>query len=135
MSELLKQLVALAGNIILAGFFGLACAFLNLNWLEYAIQRFPAVDYTLDFQLQFAASCAGAYLLISLFRILQSHAQTMFPRGADVGILFVFILIAMVGFTPVLNSHLLRYLIERSGHNVPETAHFVQAGVSTNSIR
>jgi hypothetical protein len=114
MGKTLKTVGALVANAIVAGFFGLACAFINLLWLEYAIKHFPKVSYTMDYQTQFGIISAAGYFLLALFRMVQSRLNTIFPRGIEIVILSIFLAIGMIGFTPVPDNHFIRYMIDQS---------------------
>jgi hypothetical protein len=114
MGKTLQTVGALVANAIVAGFFGLACAFINLLWLEYAIKHFPKVSYTMDYQTQFGIISAAGYFLLALFRMVQSRLNTIFPRGIEIVILSIFLAIGMIGFTPVPDSHFIRYMIDQS---------------------
>ncbi len=131
MNKGLKFVIALAGNSILAGFFGLACSVVNLIWLEFAIKHFPAVSYTIDYQTSFGTACAVGYMLIALFRMLQSGLDSMFPHGMDIGILSVLLAIGMIGITPVPNSHFFKYLVDRSTLQTQEAAPSLPKGQET----
>jgi len=110
----LKTIMALAANAIIAGFFALAFSFINLVWLEYAIKHYPKVSYTTDYERQFGMICAAGYMLIVLFRIVQSRSSVLFPRGFEMAILSVLLTIGMIGFTPVPNTHFIKYVIDAS---------------------
>jgi hypothetical protein len=114
MNKGLKFLIALSCNLLLAGFFGLGCAILNMIWLEFAIKHFPAVSYTQDYQMTFGTACAAGFMIVALFRMMQSRLDSMFPQGIDIGILLVLISVCMMAFTPVPNSHFFKYLVDRS---------------------
>jgi len=114
MGKALKTIVALAANAIIAGFFALAFSFINLVWLEYAIKHYPKVSYTTDYERQFGMICAAGYMLIVLFRIVQSRSSVLFPRGFEMAILSVLLTIGMIGFTPVPNTHFIKYVIDAS---------------------
>jgi hypothetical protein len=114
MGQLLKLLIALGANAIAAGFFGLACSLLNLLWLEFAVKHWPGVSYSPEYTYRFGTFCAGAFGVIALLRLIQSRLAVLFPKTLDASILFAFILIAMVGFTPVPHSHFLKYLSDRN---------------------
>jgi hypothetical protein len=114
MGKALKTIMALAANAIFAGFFALAFSFINLMWLEYAIKHYPKVSYTTDYERQFGMICAAGYMLIVLFRIVQSRSSVLFPRGFEMAILSVLLTIGMIGFTPVPNTHFIKYVIDAS---------------------
>jgi hypothetical protein len=114
MGKALKTIMALAANAIIAGFFALAFSFINLVWLEYAIKHYPKVSYTTDYERQFGMICAAGYMLIVLFRIVQSRSSVLFPRGFEMAILSVLLTIGMIGFTPVPNTHFIKYVIDAS---------------------
>jgi hypothetical protein len=83
-------------------------------WLEYAIKHYPKVSYTTDYERQFGMICAAGYMLIVLFRIVQSRSSVLFPRGFEMAILSVLLTIGMIGFTPVPNTHFIKYVIDAS---------------------
>jgi hypothetical protein len=114
MGKALKTIMALAANAIIAGFFALAFSFINLMWLEYAIKHYPKVSYTTDYERQFGMICAAGYMLIVLFRIVQSRSSVLFPRGFEMAMLSVLLTIGMIGFTPVPNTHFIKYVIDAS---------------------
>ena len=114
MGKALKTIMALAANAIFAGFFALAFSFINLMWLEYAIKHYPKVSYTTDYERQFGMICAAGYMLIVLFRIVQSRSSVLFPRGFEMAILSVLLTIGMIGFTPVPNTYFIKYVIDAS---------------------
>lgn len=114
MGSLFKAIFVFAVNAVFAGFFGLICAFCNLIWLEFAINYYPAIDYSFDYLSTFGTVCAGVYLLFALYRTAESQLDSPFPKVLDLAIILVFILIAMIGFTPVPNSHFIKYLIDKN---------------------
>jgi hypothetical protein len=114
MNKGFKFLMALACNLLFAGFFGLGCAILNMVWLEFAMKHFPAVSYTPDYQMTFGTACAAGFIIVALFRMMQSRLDSMFPQTIDIGILLVLISVCMIAFTPVPNSHFFKYLVDRS---------------------
>jgi len=109
-----KTIIALAANAIIAGFFALAFSFLNLMWLECAIKHYPKVSYTTDYEWHFGMICAAGYMLVVLFRIVQSRSSVLFPGGFEMATLSVLLTIGMIGFTPVPNTHFIKYVIDAS---------------------
>ena len=81
MGKTLKTVGALVANAIVAGFFGLACAFINLLWLEYAIKHFPKVSYTMDYQTQFGIISAAGYFLLAAVSNGSKPIEHYFPSG------------------------------------------------------
>lgn len=101
-------------NAVLSGFFGLGVAALHFFWLEYATVRWPKVQYTEDYQTAFAAGCAAVVFVLVTQRQISTRLTSKTLRPSEIGFVLVFILIVMVGMTPVPGSNFLTYLYERN---------------------
>jgi hypothetical protein len=101
-------------NAVLSGFFGLGVGALHFFWLEYATVRWPKVQYTEEYQATFAAVCAAVVFILTTLRQISSRLANKTLRPGEIGFVVVFILIVMVGMTPVPGSNFAAYLYERN---------------------
>lgn len=109
-----KLLIALVVNLLAAGFFGLAIAAGHFFWLEFATIRFPRVQYTENYQLAFALTCATGFFVAMTVR--QIRTQFVQKTVSTNEIVLMLILITVTGFvlTPVPGGNFPRYLYEMS---------------------
>ena len=122
MSKIIKILVNLGINAIVAGAFGLVCSFINLFWLQYIESKYDGVQSSDDYRAMFELGCACGFFGVGLIRMLQSRADSYLPRVADLILLVLVVIICMIAFTPVPGSHFLRYMIDsRSNQSVTPT--------------
>jgi len=101
-------------NAVLSGFFGLGVAAAHFFWLEYATIRWPKVHYTDDYQTAFAAICAGVVFALTTLRQIKTRLASKSLRPGEIGFLLIFIVIVMVGMTPVPGSNFPAHLYERN---------------------
>ena len=99
-------------DAVLSGFFGLGVAALHFFWLEYATVRWPKVHYSDDYQTTFAAICAAAVFVLTTLRQISTRLASKTLRPGEIGFVLVFILLVMVGMTPVPGSSFPAYLYE-----------------------
>ena len=111
-------------NAVLSGFFGLGVAAAHCFWLEYATIRWPKVHYTDDYQTAFAAICAGVVFALTTLRQIKTRLACKSLRPGEIGFLLIFIVIVMVGMTPVPGGNFPAYLYERNsaGKKQPNAA-------------
>lgn len=111
-------------NAILSGFFGLGVAVMHFFWLEYAIVRWPKVHYTEDYQTAFAVVCAVVVFVLTTLRQISTCLASKTLRPGEIGFILVFVVIVMVGMTPVPGSNFPAYLYERNsaGKKQPNAA-------------
>ena len=119
-----KWTLILTLNAVLSGFFGLGVAALHFFWLEYASVRWPKVHYTEEYQSMFAIVCAAAVFVLVTLRQIGSRLAGKTLRPSEIGFILVFIVIVMVGTTPVPGSNFPAYLYERNyaGRKQPNSA-------------
>lgn len=101
-------------NAVLSGFFGLGVAAVHFFWLEYAIVRWPNVHYTEDYQTAFAVVCAVVVFVLTTLRQISTCLASKTLRPGEIGFLLVFVVIVMLGMTPVPGSNFPAYLYERN---------------------
>ena len=109
-----KWTFILALNAVLSGFFGLGIAALHFCWLEYATVRWPKVHYTEDYQTAFATVCAAVVFVLVTLRQINTRLASKVLSPPEIGFILVFIVIVMVGMTPVPGSNFPAYLYERN---------------------
>lgn len=111
-------------NAVLSGFFGLGVAVMHFFWLEYAIVRWPKVHYTEDYQTAFAVVCAVVVFVLTTLRQISTCLASKTLRPGEIGFILVFVVIVMVGMTPVPGSNFPAYLYERNsaGKKQPNAA-------------
>lgn len=111
-------------NAVLSGFFGLGVAVVHFFWLEYAIVRWPKVHYTEDYQTAFAVVCAVVVFVLTTLRQISTCLASKTLRPGEIGFILVFVVIVMVGMTPVPGSNFPAYLYERNsaGKKQPNAA-------------
>lgn len=121
-------------NAVLSGFFGLGVAAVHFFWLEYAIVRWPRVHYTEDYQTAFAVVCAVVVFVLTTLRQISTCLASKTLRPSEIGFVLVFLVIVMVGMTPVPGSNFPAYLYERNsaGKKEPNAAAVKQE--ETNSL-
>lgn len=101
-------------NAVLSGFFGLGVAALNFVWLEFATVRWPKVQYTEDYQTAFALVCAAVLFVLITLRQVSTRLASKALRPSETAFILIFIVIVMVGMTPVPGSNFPTYLYERN---------------------
>ncbi|ODU24057.1 MAG: hypothetical protein ABS95_02385 [Verrucomicrobia bacterium SCN 57-15] len=109
-----KWLFILTLNTVFSGFFGLGVAALHFFWLEYATVRWPRVSYTEEYQTAFALVCGAVVFVIITVRQINTRLASKSLRPSEIGFVLVFIVIVMVGMTPVPGSNFPAYLYERN---------------------
>lgn len=111
-------------NAVLSGFFGLGVAAAHFFWLEYATIRWPKVHYTEDYQTAFAVVCAVVVFVLTTLRQISTGLASKTLRPGEIGFVLVFIVIVMVGMTPVPGGNFPAYLYERNsaGKKQPNAA-------------
>lgn len=111
-------------NAVLSGFFSLGVAAVHFFWLEYAIVRWPRVHYTEDYQTAFAVVCAVVVFVLTTLRQISTCLASKTLRPGEIGFILVFVVIVMVGMTPVPGSNFPAYLYERNsaGKKQPNAA-------------
>lgn len=111
-------------NAVLSGFFSLGVAAVHFFWLEYAIVRWPRVHYTEDYQTAFAVVCAVVVFVLTTLRQISTCLTSKTLRPGEIGFILVFVVIVMVGMTPVPGSNFPAYLYERNsaGKKQPNAA-------------
>ena len=111
-------------NAVLSGFFGLGVAVMHFFWLEYALVRWPRVHYTEDYQTAFAVVCAAVVFVLTTLRQISTCLASKTLRPGEIGFILVFVVIVMVGMTPVPGSNFPAYLYERNsaGKKQPNAA-------------
>ncbi len=109
-----KWTLILTLNAVLSGFLGLGVAALQFFWLEYAITRWPKVHYTEAYQTTFALVCAAVVFILITVRQISTRLGSKTLRPSEICFVLVFIVIVMVGTTPVPGSNFPAYLYERN---------------------
>lgn len=111
-------------NAVLSGFFSLGVAAVHFFWLEYAIVRWPRVHYTEDYQTAFAVVCAVVVFVLTTLRQISTCLASKTLRPGEIGFILVFVVIVMVGMTPVPGSNFPAYIYERNsaGKKQPNAA-------------
>ncbi len=116
-----KWTLILTLNAVLSGFFGLGVAVLHFCWLECATIRWPRVHYTEDYQTAFAAVCAAGVFALTTLRQVTTRLASKTLSPGEIGFILVFIMIVMVGMTPVPGSNFPAYLYERNSKTQPSS--------------
>lgn len=121
MNKPLKAVMGIFLNLLVAGFFGVLWSFINTAWLEWAITKYPKIDYTLDYEHRFALICGVVLLVLGLLRMLQTHMEHLLPKITDTLLISVIAGICMVALTPVPNSNFGRLLIDKNYETMQPT--------------
>ena len=114
MEKPIKALMGILLNLLVAGFYGIVWSVLNMTWLEWIIQKYPQVSYTLDYEFRFALICGCVALVLGLMRMASTHMDHMLPKISDILLISVIAAACMVALTPVPNSNFGRLLIDRN---------------------
>lgn len=135
MNKSLRIFIMLAVNLLLSGFFGLAFAFLHFLWLEFATVKYaPKVQYTEQYQLQFAVGVTTVFLVLCIVRQVQSQFKENLPTPKAFGTLVTIVMIAMFCLTPVNGGNFPSYIMDyyNLGKSTPEPPNKTATTTKTN---
>jgi hypothetical protein len=114
MNKPIKAVMGILLNLLIAGFFGIIWSVLNMTWLEWAVAKFPKVEYTTDYEFRFSLICGAVLLVLGLLRMIQSQLTHILPKITDMLIISIIAGVCMIALTPVPNSNFGKLIIDRN---------------------
>lgn len=110
MNDKLKMLLMPCIALVLSGWYGLALAFANLYWMEKAVQYFPDIEYTFEYQLKILAMGAISFFGISLYS--QITRKSFLPILKHLLIILILNIMVIIWQTPVPQDNFIKYAFE-----------------------